>query len=63
MIVGGVDRCRQQAALSILRDLEDSGDVTRARRGRRTHDELQPHRPARHPSAVHREVDELVAAP
>ena len=50
-----------RATLSILRDLETAGYLVRSRRGRRTHYELQPHRPFRHPSTAHREVDELIA--
>jgi DeoR/GlpR family transcriptional regulator of sugar metabolism len=50
-----------RAVLGILRDLEDAGYVTRSRRGRRSHYELQPHRPFRHRSTAHREVDELIA--
>jgi DNA-binding MarR family transcriptional regulator len=50
-----------RAALSILRDLEAEGYLVRSRRGRRTHYEVLPHRPFRHPSAAHREVDELLA--
>ncbi|SHN88375.1 MarR family protein [Geodermatophilus obscurus] len=51
----------QRSTLSILRDLEDAGYLVRSRHGRRTHYELQPHRPFRHPSTAHREVDELIA--
>jgi hypothetical protein len=51
----------QRAALSILRDLEDGGYLTRTRHGRRTHYELRPHQHFRHPSTAQREVDELVA--
>ncbi|MGY1637034.1 winged helix-turn-helix transcriptional regulator [Geodermatophilus sp. SYSU D00742] len=50
-----------RSALSILRDLEGEGYLVRTRRGRRTHYEVQPHRPFRHPSTAHREVDELLA--
>jgi DNA-binding IclR family transcriptional regulator len=50
-----------RATLGILRDLEEAGYLTRSRRGRRTHYDLRPHRPFRHPSAAHREVDELLA--
>jgi DNA-binding transcriptional ArsR family regulator len=50
-----------RAVLAILRDLEDAGYLTRTRRGRRTHYELVPHRPFRHPSEADREVDELLA--
>ena len=50
-----------RAVLAILRDLEESGYVTRSRRGRRTHYEVRPHRPFRHPSTAHREVDDLLA--
>jgi DNA-binding MarR family transcriptional regulator len=50
-----------RAALSILRDLEEAGYVTRARRGRRTHYELRPHQHVRHPATAGHEVDELLA--
>ncbi len=50
-----------RATLGILRDLADGGYLTRSRRGRRTHYEVQSHRPFRHPSTAHREVDELLA--
>jgi DNA-binding MarR family transcriptional regulator len=50
-----------RAALTILRDLEEEGYLVRSRRGRRTHYEVLPHRPFRHPSAAHREVDDLLA--
>ncbi len=50
-----------RAVLVILRDLEEAGYVTRSRRGRRTHYEVRPHRPFRHPSTAHREVDDLLA--
>ncbi len=50
-----------RAVLAILRDLEEAGYVTRSRRGRRTHYEVRPHRPFRHPSTAHREVDDLLA--
>ena len=50
-----------RAALGILGDLEDEGYVVRTRRGRRTHYDVRPHRPFRHPSAAHRDVDELIA--
>jgi DNA-binding MarR family transcriptional regulator len=51
----------QRAALSILRDLEDGGYLTRSRRGRRTHYEVRPHQHFRHPSTAAHEVDELLA--
>ena len=51
----------ERAALSILRDLEDGGYLTRSRRGRRTHYELRPHQHFRHPSTAAHEVDELLA--
>ncbi len=50
-----------RAVLAILRDLEEAGYVVRSRRGRRTHYEVRPHRPFRHPSTAHREVDDLLA--
>jgi DNA-binding MarR family transcriptional regulator len=49
-----------RAVLAILRDLEEAGYVTRSRRGRRTHYEVRPHRPFRHPSTAHHEVDDLL---
>ena len=51
----------RRATLSILGDLEDAGYLIRSRRGRRTNYELRPHRPFRHPSTAHREVDDLLA--
>ncbi|MGY1715561.1 helix-turn-helix transcriptional regulator [Geodermatophilus sp. SYSU D01106] len=50
-----------RATLGILADLEEAGYVTRARRGRRTHYEVRPHRPFRHPATAHRDVDGLLA--
>lgn len=50
-----------RATLGILRDLEEGGYLVRTRQGRRTHYELQPHRPFRHPSTAAHEVDELLA--
>ncbi len=50
-----------RAVLAVLRDLEDAGYLTRTRRGRRTHYEVVPHRPFRHPGEADREVDELLA--
>ena len=50
-----------RAALSILRDLEEAGYLTRTRRGRRTHYELLPHQHFRHPATAAHEVDELLA--
>lgn len=50
-----------RATLSILRDLEQAGYLTRTRRGRRTHYELRPHQHFRHPATAAHEVDELVA--
>ncbi|MGY1812312.1 winged helix-turn-helix domain-containing protein [Blastococcus sp. SYSU D00820] len=50
-----------RAALSVLRDLEDGGYLTRTRRGRRTHYDVARHRPFRHPGEAHREVDDLLA--
>ncbi|CAA9270259.1 MAG: hypothetical protein AVDCRST_MAG57-3067 [uncultured Blastococcus sp.] len=49
-----------RAALSILRDLEDGGYVTRTRRGRRTHYDIRPHQHFRHPSTAQHEVDGLL---
>jgi predicted ArsR family transcriptional regulator len=51
----------QRAALSILRDLEDDGYLTRTRRGRRTHYEVRPHQHFRHPSTARHEIDGLLA--
>lgn len=50
-----------RAALSILRDLEEEGYLTRTREGRRTHYEIRPHQPFRHPSTARHEVDGLLA--
>jgi len=49
-----------RSALAILRDLEDTGYLTRTRRGRRTHYELRPHQHFRHPATAPDEVDELL---
>jgi len=49
-----------RAALSILRDLEEAGYLTRSREGRRTHYEVRPHQPFRHPSTARHEVDGLL---
>ncbi|TKJ29188.1 winged helix-turn-helix domain-containing protein [Blastococcus sp. CCUG 61487] len=49
-----------RATLSILRDLEQGGYLTRTRRGRRTHYEVRRHQPFRHPRMEHHEVDELL---
>jgi DNA-binding Lrp family transcriptional regulator len=54
-------RISTRAVLGILRDLEDAGYLTRTRCGRRTHYEVVPHRPFRHPGEADREVDELIA--
>jgi DNA-binding MarR family transcriptional regulator len=50
-----------RAALSILRDLEGAGYLTRIRLGRRTHYEIRPHQHFRHPATAAHEVDELLA--
>jgi DNA-binding MarR family transcriptional regulator len=50
-----------RAVLAILRDLEEAGYLTRSRRGRRSHYDVVPHRPFRHPREADREVDELLA--
>ena len=50
-----------RATLSILRDLEEAGYLTRNRRGRRTSYQVQPHRHFRHPTTAAHEVDELLA--
>ncbi|MGY1822937.1 winged helix-turn-helix domain-containing protein [Geodermatophilus sp. SYSU D00079] len=50
-----------RAALTILRDLEVAGYLTRTRRGRRTHYEVRPHQHFRHPATAAHEVDELLA--
>lgn len=49
-----------RAALSILRDLEGAGYLTRTRVGRRTHYEARRGRPFRHRAAAGRHVDALV---
>jgi DNA-binding IclR family transcriptional regulator len=51
----------RRATLSILKDLEEAGYLTRTRVGRRTHYTITPNRPFRHPTAAHRHVDELLA--
>lgn len=48
-------------ALAILADLEEAGYLRRTRVGRRTHYELQPSRPFRHPALAHHDVAELLA--
>ncbi|SOC52205.1 MarR family protein [Blastococcus aggregatus] len=50
-----------RAALSILRDLEEAGHLTRTRQGRRTHYEIRPHQHFRHPSTAAHEIDGLIA--
>ena len=50
-----------RVTLTILRDLEEAGYLVRTRHGRRTHYEVQPHRPFRHPSTAAHEIDELLA--
>ncbi|WP_040338839.1 helix-turn-helix transcriptional regulator [Candidatus Blastococcus massiliensis] len=50
-----------RAALSILRDLEEAGYLTRTRVGRRTHCEIRPHQHFRHPSTAQHEIDGLLA--
>jgi DNA-binding MarR family transcriptional regulator len=50
-----------RAALSILADLESEGYLVRRRTGRRTHYDVRPHRPFRHPAVASHEVDELLA--
>jgi predicted ArsR family transcriptional regulator len=50
-----------RGTLAILRELEEAGYVTRRRSGRRTHYEVQRHRPFRHPSIADHEIDELLA--
>lgn len=49
-----------RSALSILRDLEQAGYVTRTRRGRRTHYDVRPHQHFRHPLTEEHEVDGLL---
>lgn len=49
-----------RAALSILRDLEDAGYLTRTRHGRRTHYAIRPHQHFRHPSTAQHEIDGLL---
>jgi predicted ArsR family transcriptional regulator len=48
-------------ALNILRDLEDSGYLQRARTGRRSRYTLSADRPFRHPSIASHNVAELLA--
>ncbi|WP_408669428.1 MULTISPECIES: winged helix-turn-helix domain-containing protein [Kocuria] len=50
-----------RATLTILKDLEDAGYLTRHRVGRRSHYTLDVHRHFRHPATAAHEVGELLA--
>ena len=50
-----------RAALVILHDLEEAGYLQRQRVGRRTHYEVERHRPFRHPTTAAHDIDELLA--
>ena len=49
-----------RSTLQILKDLEDGGYLHRARVGRRTRYDIEPHRHFRHPAAADREIDGLI---
>ena len=51
----------KRQALSILRDLEEDGYLQRSRNGRRSHYEIHPERPFRHPATAGHDVAELLA--
>lgn len=50
-----------RATLTILKDLEDAGYLTRCRVGRRSHYTVDAHRHFRHPATATHEVGELLA--
>jgi DNA-binding MarR family transcriptional regulator len=50
----------ERATLNILRDLAEAGYLTRVPQGRRTHYEVNLHRPFRHPAEAEREVGDLL---
>lgn len=50
-----------RATLSILKDLETAGYLTRHHVGRRSHYIVDAHRPFRHPATAAHEVGELLA--
>ena len=50
-----------RATLTILKDLEDAGYLTRHRVGRRTHYTVDVHQHFRHPATAAHEVGELLA--
>lgn len=50
-----------RATLTILRDLEDAGYLTRHRVGRRSHYTVDAHQHFRHPATAGHEVGELLA--
>lgn len=50
-----------RATLSILKDLEDAGYLTRHRVGRRSHYTVNAHQHFRHPATAGHEVGELLA--
>jgi predicted ArsR family transcriptional regulator len=49
-----------RAVQAILADLVDAGYVTRTRRGRRNHYEINRTKPLRHDETKHRQVGELL---
>ena len=49
-----------RSTLQILKDLEDTGYLHRARDGRRTHYAIEPHQHFRHPAVARWEVDGLI---
>lgn len=50
-----------RATLSILKDLESAGYLSRQRNGRRSHYTVDEHRPFRHPTVAAHEIGELLA--
>jgi predicted transcriptional regulator len=50
-----------RATLTILKDLEDAGYLTRHRVGRRSHYTVDAHQHFRHPATAAHEVGELLA--
>lgn len=50
-----------RATLSILKDLETAGYLSRQRNGRRRHYTVDGHRPFRHPTVAAHEIGELLA--
>lgn len=50
-----------RATLTILKDLESAGYLSRQRNGRRSHYTVDGHRPFRHPAVAAHEIGELLA--